>query len=583
MSIELHQSEIASYYAVRVPGLRRAGAELRGPCPVHDGKDPNFTVNPNTGLATCHSKCGCGWDVFGLEQALTHTEFKTAKAEVFRIIGREEERNHKKPKPELGPIVAAYDYRDQTGKLIYQVTRHDPKDFRQRRPDGIGGFIGSLEGVTRLPFRLQELIAAKRVVFIPEGEKDCLTLASLGLEASCNSGGAEKFQPEIVPYFVGKKIALLPDNDEKGARHALDVAQKLHGIAYSIKILKLLGLPEKGDVTDFFNLGGTVEQLREIYNTTPIYVPEGLSSPEDKYIRTLREEIEFAGGLNEFWNLVREDGIPTPFRKLTAALGGGFLPGEVYLIGSNTGTGKTSLALQFVITALRAKLGVHIFSMEMNWRSVFQRLVSIEAKVDLNTFRELQRAHIDQPEMRNALARYTREFIDSALTVSTRSRVTPKYLVKESKRLKEKLPKLDFIVVDHMQLMGSDDKNTNEYERFTSISRALKQAAVELSLPVLVVSQMTRSNHRDGGREVELWDLRGSGAIEEDVAAAMLLYQDRDDTKAAKAEGRYECGPVKTWLKLGKNRFGASGLCLPLNHSKRFTRFDPYFEIGNEQ
>ena len=71
------------------------------------------------------------------------------------------------PKPERPPgqrrIVATYDYHDQHGQLLFQVVRYDPKDFRQRRPDGNGGWIWKLDGVDRVLYRLPELLRAAPV------------------------------------------------------------------------------------------------------------------------------------------------------------------------------------------------------------------------------------------------------------------------------------------------------------------------------------------------------------------------------------------------------------------------------------
>jgi hypothetical protein len=91
-------------------------------------------------------------------------------------------------------IVEAYDYRDERGALLFQVVRFEPKDFRQRRPDGKGGWTWSVKGIRPVPYRLPELLAvpADALVFIVEGEKDANNLAELGLIATCNAGGAAK-------------------------------------------------------------------------------------------------------------------------------------------------------------------------------------------------------------------------------------------------------------------------------------------------------------------------------------------------------------------------------------------------------
>ena len=93
-------------------------------------------------------------------------------------------------------IVAAYDYCDEHGDLLFQVCRFEPKTFHQRRPDGKGGWIWNVKGRRRVPYRLPELIAAPAdcIVFVVEGEKDADRLASLGFVATCNPGGAGKWQ-----------------------------------------------------------------------------------------------------------------------------------------------------------------------------------------------------------------------------------------------------------------------------------------------------------------------------------------------------------------------------------------------------
>src|SRR5262249_42890268 len=96
----------------------------------------------------------------------------------------------------LGGIVATYDYVSETGDLLYQVVRYEPKTFRQRRPNGTGGWTWKLEGVWQVPYRLPEVveaIASGRLVVVVEGEKDADALWALGIPATCNAGGAGKW------------------------------------------------------------------------------------------------------------------------------------------------------------------------------------------------------------------------------------------------------------------------------------------------------------------------------------------------------------------------------------------------------
>ena len=220
---------------------------------------------------------------------------------------------------------------------------------------------------------------------------------------------------------------------------------------------------------------------------------QDVPDPNETYVRTLAALIEECGGLNNFWRMPELAGVPTPFRRLTRCLGGGMRPGEVYVIGANQGAGKTSLALQFVLHALLERFGVLMFSMEMGWKDVFQRLISIHAGVDLLEYRNQKATSGAAHDMRQALAAATAELTPYALRISKKTRVTPEYLMSESIRIKRR-EKLDLVVVDHMQLMGASGSVRGDYERFTAISRALKETAQEIGVPVLLVSQTSRNN-----------------------------------------------------------------------------------------
>jgi plasmid stabilization system protein ParE/5S rRNA maturation endonuclease (ribonuclease M5) len=170
-----------------------------------------------------------------------------------------------KSKPR-GKIVEKYDYFDRDGVLIYQACRLDPKDFRQRRPNGSGGWVWNLRGVTRILYRLPQLIAADpaQPVFIVEGERKVDRLAALGFIATCNVGGAGKWKQEYGHYFTGRDVIILPDNDTPGAEHAAKITLSLSGISRSVKTVNLPGMKTKGDVVDWLNAGGTAAGLREL-------------------------------------------------------------------------------------------------------------------------------------------------------------------------------------------------------------------------------------------------------------------------------------------------------------------------------
>jgi putative DNA primase/helicase len=188
-----------------------------------------------------------------------------------------------KPAPTRRVIVAAYDYCNEQGELLFQVCRFEPKDFRQRRPDGKGGWIWQVQGTRQVPYRLPELIAtpSECIVYTVEGEKDVDRLASLGFVATCNAGGAAKrradgkpgkpkWRPELSAFFQGRDVVIVPDNDDAGGDHAHAVAANLAPVAARVRILELPGLPPKGDVSDWLDAGGGRDELDRLAGEAPL-------------------------------------------------------------------------------------------------------------------------------------------------------------------------------------------------------------------------------------------------------------------------------------------------------------------------
>jgi 5S rRNA maturation endonuclease (ribonuclease M5) len=166
---------------------------------------------------------------------------------------------------------AMYEYRDERGALLFQVVRGPGKRFRQRRPDGRGGWTWNLAGVRRVLYRLPELCAAdpSAEVYVVEGEKDVETLRRLGIIATTNPQGAGKWRPELSEPLRGRDVVILPDNDEPGRKHADSVARLLAGVARRIRVVELPGLQTKEDVTDWTAAGNTIEHLRELVAAAP--------------------------------------------------------------------------------------------------------------------------------------------------------------------------------------------------------------------------------------------------------------------------------------------------------------------------
>lgn len=264
----------------RLRGVQRTSdTSATALCPGHEDNRSSLSVSIGENrkvLLHCHAGCTFPTIVHGMGS--TVHEFTGGMNNPNRAYGK---RSSSKPK---GEIVKTYDYCDESGELLFQVCRMQPKDFRQRQPNGSGGWNWSTKNVRKVPYRLPELLKADpaEVIFIPEGEKDVDRLVSLGLQATCNAGGAGKwkFKSDALEVFRGRSVAIPPDNDDVGQEHAQSVARSLEGIASEIRIVALPDLPPKGDVSDYLNAGGTAESLKELVSTTPLWDPA--SAPETK-------------------------------------------------------------------------------------------------------------------------------------------------------------------------------------------------------------------------------------------------------------------------------------------------------------
>lgn len=169
------------------------------------------------------------------------------------------------------------------------MVRYAPKDFRQRRSDGNGGWIWNAPPTRHhIPYRLPEVleaIANETTVLIVEGEKDVDNLAKLWVVATCNACGVGNWHPEHAAYLKGADVVVVPDNDDAGQQHGEDVAASLQGIAKRVRMLTLPDLLPKGDLSDWIEAGGTAEQLWALVEQAPNWrparyadIPRGASS-----------------------------------------------------------------------------------------------------------------------------------------------------------------------------------------------------------------------------------------------------------------------------------------------------------------
>ena len=227
---------------VRALEARRSGSAWMAKCPAHEDRNPSLGIRQEGDkvLVKCYAGCAQRDVIEALKaRGLWETVPPT--------------RRWAKQRTPLGPIVAEYNYTDEHGELLYQVTRHfPPKDFRQRYPDGRGGWIWK-KHPRQLLYHLPEVLEAP-IVFVVEGEKDVETLRAHGFVATTNAGGAQApWLSQFTAALAGCEVILLPDADAPGRARVLRIARALLG--HAAKIIVLEPEPLVQDITAWFEQG----------------------------------------------------------------------------------------------------------------------------------------------------------------------------------------------------------------------------------------------------------------------------------------------------------------------------------------
>lgn len=257
----------------RLDGVRQTGElQWQARCPNHDDRTASLcigaTATDSAGIVLVKCQAGCATESVVAKLGLTMKDLFPPSANGHAGNGSAKGRS-KTTKPK-GKIEATYDYRDEAGALLFQKVRFEGKEFVQRRPNGSGGWIWSLKGQRKVIYSLDKITAdTESVVWFFEGEKDCDNAAKRGLLATTNPDGASKsdkpkFDKRLAEQLRGRNVVVCGDNDEPGRRHVQHVATILSGVAKSVRVVELAGLPEKGDVSDWFDAGGTAEQLQAL-------------------------------------------------------------------------------------------------------------------------------------------------------------------------------------------------------------------------------------------------------------------------------------------------------------------------------
>ena len=362
-----------------------------------------------------------------------------------------------------------------------------------------------------------------------------------GLTQRVNSAANVEYHARIVSEMAIK-------------RHLITIASEIEREAYE-------------DTTDTFALLDKVEQ--DIFNVSEVNIRKNyadMRSMMREAISELEAKKQHKDGLT---------GVPTGFTNLDRVTSG-WQKSDLVIIAARPAMGKTA----FVLSALRNAAvdfghSVAIFSLEMSSIQLVNRLISAEAELESE---KIKKGNLREDEWQQLYAK-TNRLTEASIFIDDTPALSIRELRSKCRRLKAQ-NNIELIIIDYLQLMTGDSSRTssgNREQEIASISRALKNIAKELNVPVIALSQLSRAvETRGGDKRPQLSDLRESGSIEQDADMVMFLYRPEYYGLTEDSEGQPVQGIGE--VIISKHRNGALDT-IQLKFIGKFTKFTNLNEV----
>lgn len=267
-------------------------------------------------------------------------------------------------------------------------------------------------------------------------------------------------------------------------------------------------------------------------------------------------------------------GVPSGFSRLDG-MTAGLQPENLVIVAGRPGTGKTAWAINVAVhAALKHKIPVLIFSLEMSRAELMERMLAAECRIDSTRIR---RGLLDFEDWRTRVVPAGSRLSAAPILIDDGAAPTILEIRSKARRFRgdqRYFPTgggLGLVVVDYLQLARgvAGRRDENREREVADISRGLKALAKDLKLPVMALAQLNRGVEHRMDKTPQLSDLRESGAIEQDADLVLFIHRE--------AAFSPEANPSEANLIVGKNRHGSTG-AVPLTFIKEYTRFENYAE-----
>ena len=273
-------------------------------------------------------------------------------------------------------------------------------------------------------------------------------------------------------------------------------------------------------ITESYNTSNDINEVIETAEKRIFDVSKNIRSTEFKTISEVL--VKTQSDLEKLASTKGDiTGIPTGYYELDK-ITSGFHPHELIIIAARPGMGKTAIALNMVNNiAINAKKSVALFNMEMGAEQLAMRMLASVGQIDSGKLKTGNLEHSDWKRVNEAVSRLSgsRIFIDDT------AGITVNEIRAKCRRLAASPAGLDIVVIDYLTLIqGNSKSGANRQQEVSDISRALKTMAMELDVPVIALSQLSRGIEQRTDKKPMLSDLRESGAIEQDADIVAFLH-----------------------------------------------------------
>lgn len=252
-------------------------------------------------------------------------------------------------------------------------------------------------------------------------------------------------------------------------------------------------------------------------------------------------------------------GVPTGLTDVDKKTNG-LQRSDLIILAARPSMGKTAFALCVARNAAVKGHKVAIFSLEMSKYQLSQRLIAMEAGVDVQ---KLRTGDLDTGDWQK-ISVVMDTLSEADIIIDDTPGMSAMEIKNKCRRLKAEKG-LDLVVVDYLQLMAAEGRPENRQQEVSAMSRNLKQLARELDCPVLVLSQLSRAPETRNDHRPMMSDLRESGAIEQDADVIFFLY--RDEVYNEETDNPGECE-----VHIAKQRNGPTGV-VDVRWQSRYTKF----------